>query len=319
MILKGKKMFKKLVEAVFPVQEDYLKKLPAGADPNDYEYADDRGYFKVRTGASKIAAPHLQTCRNFIKAKKPFKKFSWKQFEVILKAVDAKSVSGWEKFDIQNIVYNPRFTKAVAYSSLKYPACWCCKWFAEEGYLAVGFWLEDDYAFLKGGKEQTVYIEASDIEKFFGKKITNTGLGSEYEAGDVVRVEAYGKKNGKDYADGYVAEITDIKGPWELSLKVWDMKKGLKDASDWGSQKYAEFYDGQRCYSTKVGTFDLSIKTLDIPNGDGRAPWCDITKNIDLSKVKKYLESGVNWSTITVNLAPRQAGVYAKIDHGFKK
>lgn len=313
-------MFRKLVEAAFPVREDYLKKLPAGANPNDYEYIDDRGYIRVRNDSTKIAAPHLRTCQNFIKSKKPFKKFSWKQFEVIMKAVDAKSVNGWAKFDIDNIVYNPRFKKEVAYTSLKHPACWCCKWFPEERYLAVGYWLEDDFAFLKGGKEQTVYVDASDIEKFFGKTITNSGIGSTYEPHDCVRVEAYGKKNGKDYADGYVAEIVDIKGPWELTLNVWDMKKGLTDCRDWGSQKYEEYYNAASCYSTKRATFDLKIKdTVDIPDARGDAPWCDITKYIDISKVKKYLETGVNWSTISVKLCPRGGGVYAKIDHGFKK
>lgn len=127
------------------------------------------------SGYEKLNMDKVNTIKKFLE-KKPFKKFTMKQVEVIINAIfgddkdnrlqaiaRGKAIDKIKSF-IEDSKWHDTYFGGYAEKDL---ACYEAI-YKPEGYLALGYYLTHEYSFLKSDKIFTVYVEKEDLEKYFG-------------------------------------------------------------------------------------------------------------------------------------------------------
>lgn len=214
--------FKQLVESVF--LNEVLTRLQFNADEiKKYLYdapegmISDKGVVGMLTLGrfvdSKTPRNLSQTMTNFLKSK-PFKKFSWKQAEVIFKAVGGTRYPHAKDHIIDAIKDAIKRKSSSVYEEKSggyFPAVVQIKYNPEEEYVSIGYYFFGDESFLKGRKIYTVYVPQEELEKGLGIKLRDD---LKYlKTGDVVFISGTGNgDNPPKYEDAVWLKVNEIKG-----------------------------------------------------------------------------------------------------------
>lgn len=215
--------FKQLVESVFLNEDQRLQFKPD--DVKKYLYDAPEGMLSDKgvVGMQKLVSfvdsktPRnlSQTMTNFLKSK-PFKKFSWKQAEVIFKAFGGTRYP-YAKDEIIDCIKDAIKRKSSKIDEWKsescgwFPAMVQTKYNPEEEYVSIGYYFFGDESFLKGRKIYTVYVPQEEIEKGLGIKLRDD---LKYlKTGDVVFISGTGNgDNPPKYEDAVWLKVNEIKG-----------------------------------------------------------------------------------------------------------
>jgi hypothetical protein len=214
--------FKQLVESVYlnedltrlQLKPDEIKKYLYDA-PEGMFSSLDKGVVGIFTLAkfvdSKIPKNLSQTMTNFLKSK-PFKKFSWKQAEVIFKAAGGTRYPHTRDHIIEDIKDAIKRKSSSVYEEKNggyFPAVVQIKYNPEEEYLSIGYYFFGDEAFLKGRKIYTVYVPQEELEKGLGIKLRDD---LKYlKTGDVVFISGTAG-DPPEYEDAVWLKVNEIKG-----------------------------------------------------------------------------------------------------------
>ena len=161
---------------------------------------------------SKTPRNLSKTMTNFLKSK-PFKKFSWKQAEVIFKAFGGTRYPH-AKDQIIDCIKDAIKRKSSKVDEWKsggwFPAMVQIKYNSEEEYLSIGYYFFGDESFLKGRKIYTVYVPQEEIEKGLGIKLRDD---LKYlKTGDVVFISGNDGGNPVKYQDAVWLKVNEING-----------------------------------------------------------------------------------------------------------
>jgi len=285
------------------------------ADPNKAKHREFAEYEKEDPGYNipKMSTQekytrmdsrkYTNTCENYLK-RKPFKRFTMKQVEVILKAFSRNNTTVESlKNDISYLVYGHGNDKA-SYSGSKIVSSLVFKWNDVEGWLGVGFYFDKDFAFIKGDKVQTVYVEPDEIEKYFKRKL-NYGIAKAFSVDNIVVAKADGRKNGRDYTDIVMIRIANVDGysiQGEVYKKIVLGAGNIRiDANGNPLETGRISYDGS--ISGKIA-LDVDPKLEVFRDTD----YLDLSKalsNKNISDIKKYLDKNMSINKLTTILAKR--------------
>lgn len=253
-----------------------------------------------------------KTMENFLK-KKPLKKFSFKQVGEIFKAIslDDRSklnsiiidIDSTYKFGAQmrfrTLAKDSAVSNIETITSNDSTGLVKYQYHFDQDYLAVAYYLTNDYSFLKGGKIFTVYVDAVDIERYKHSRLyyreNHTGL----KNGDIINIvgnsanDWYSSDGFNDAVwlkvedvedktvtltvlDSTISNLKEIKPAYKGANKGFTKIKKMKSS---GSKtitvtlnsygKYFDIDDNSKNEILKL--FDKSVKTihvLDVPKKD---------------------------------------------------
>lgn len=215
--------FKQLVEAVYLNEDMCNMRLQFKPDEiKKYLYdapeglISDKGVVVMKKLVSfvdsKTPAKLSQTMANFLKSK-PFKKFSWKQAEVIFKALGGTRYPHAKDQIIDDIKDAIKRKSSTVYETKAggwFPAVVQIKYNPEEEYVSIGYYFFGDEAFLKGRKIYTVYVPQEELEKGLGIKLRDD---LKYlKTGDIVFISGNDGSSPTKYEDAVWLKVNEIKG-----------------------------------------------------------------------------------------------------------
>ena len=212
--------FKQLVESVY-LNEEEMRLQFKPADIKKYLYdapegmLSDKGVVRMQKLVSfvdsKTPRNLSKTMTNFLKSK-PFKKFSWKQAEVIFNALSSAPHAKDEIIDDIKDAIKRKDSSVYEWKGghLWFPATVQAKYNSEEEYVSIGYYFFGDESFLKGRKIYTVYVPQEELEKGLGIKLRDD---LKYlKTGDVVFISGNDGDNQPKYVDAVWLKVNEIKG-----------------------------------------------------------------------------------------------------------